>query len=300
MNTGTKGIIWFIVHCLLFAILSAITKHMLDRFYIFEIIFIQTLIATIFLLPIILTKFEINTSSRTLALHAIRAFCWVIASSMYFYAVTQINLPKAVAIGFTVPLFTTILAIFFLKERMHLQRIIALIFGVIGMLVIIQPGVENYETATLWVVGAAFLWSLTDIIIKVLGRSHHAIVKTFYFAALSALFSLPLALTNWTMPELNDIYWFLLMAVIFSANIISVSKAYQNADLTIIMPFAFSQLIFAAIIAYFIFDEVLSVNTLMGASIIITSTSYMAYRERKIHKEFLAQQIGKKMVNLGK
>lgn len=297
MELHTKGIAWFILHCLLFAVLSAVTKHLLDRLYIFEIIFIQTSVATLILLPFIATKFKNHVSHRALSWHAIRAFCWVIASSMYFYAVTDINLPKAVAISFTVPLFTTLLAVLFLKEKLHLQRVIALIFGIIGMLVIIQPGIGSYEPATLWVIGASFLWSLTDIMIKVLGKQHHAVVKTFYFAGFGALFSLPLALNYWQTPGFNDALWLLLLSALFAANIISISKAYQNSELTIIMPFAFTQLIFVAIIAYFIFDEVITLNTLAGAAIIISSTSYMTYRERKVHKQFLARQMGQRLIN---
>lgn len=296
MGVHTKGIAWFILHCLLFAVLSAITKHLLEKIYVFEIIFIQTALATLFLIPVIAIKFRSQIHSHALKWHALRAFCWVMASSMYFYSVTHINLPKAVAISFSVPLFTTVLAVIFLKEKLQLQRVLALIFGVIGMLVIIRPGVGTYEPATLWVIGASFLWSLTDIMIKVLGKTHHAVVKTFYFAGFSAMFSLPLALTHWQMPDGESALWLILLSVLFAINIISVSKAYQNADLTIIMPFSFTQLIFIAILAYFMFDEVMSLSTLAGSIIIIGSTSFMSYRERQIHKQFLAQQMGKKFI----
>lgn len=296
MELHAKGIAWFLLHCLLFTVLSAITKHLLDRIYVFEIIFIQTATATLAMLPLMAIKFKGHFDNRALPWHAVRAFCWVMASAMYFYSVTKISLPKAVAISFTVPLFTTILAVFFLKEHLKLQRVLALIFGIIGMLVIIQPGVGAYEPATLWVIGASFLWSITDIIIKVVGRQQHAVVTTFYFTAFGALFSLPLALSYWSLPNPYDAVWLLLLSALFAVNIISVSKAYQNADLTIIMPFAFSQLIFAAILAYFAFDEVLRISTLSGAAIIIASTSYMSYRERKLHKQFLAQQIGQQLI----
>ncbi len=72
------------------------------------------------------------------------------------------------------------------------------------MLVINRPGIDVYEPATLWVVGASFLWPITAIIIKVLGKPYNAIVETFYFAAMSAVFALPLALNDLHIPNTMD------------------------------------------------------------------------------------------------
>jgi drug/metabolite transporter (DMT)-like permease len=280
-DVQTKGIIWFILHCLYFSLIAVITKHLMQHLHIFEIVFFQTALGSLVLFLVIQVKFKEHFQIHQVSLHAWRALLWVLATVIYFYALHYIPLAKAVGVSFSVPLFTTVLAMLWLRERFYVARGIALLLGIAGMWIIIQPGVEGYQPEALWVVAASFLWSITDIMIKILGRNHHAVVKTFYFAVFSAVFTLPVALHYWVMPDMGDVLWLVLLAIIFSANIVAISKSYQQADLTVLMPFTFTQLLFSAGIAYLVFGEVMSLNTLVGGVIIVSSTSYMAYLERK-------------------
>lgn len=277
----TWGIFWFIVHCLCFSLISVITKQLMDHLPLFEIIFFQTCFGSILLLVYILPTFKASFTLQHTYMHASRALLWVLATVMYFYAVQYVVLAKAVAVSFSVPLFTSLMAVVWLKERLYGRRMLALVIGVVGMLIVIQPGIRGYEPETLWVVGASFLWSITDIMIKILGRTYHPVVQTFYFSIFSALCCLPIALLYWKMPNVQDMVWLGLLAAVFVVNIITVSKSYQQADLTVLMPFAFTQLVFSALMAYGMFGEVMTMTTLIGASIILASTSYMTYMERK-------------------
>jgi drug/metabolite transporter (DMT)-like permease len=278
----TIGVIWFILHCLFFSIISIISKILLNDLHVFEILFFQTSIGTLLLLPRLLSKHRAGLKSISYKMHIGRSFLWAMASALFFYSVTIIPVPKATAISFAVPLFTTIMAVMFLKESLPMHRVLSLIAGFVGMLIIIQPGFSTFESATLLVVAAAFCWSITDIMIKVLCNDHHAVVNTFFFALFSSLCTLPLAVYFWKMPSLENMAWLLMLAGVFVVNIISVTKSYENADLTIIMPFTFSQLIFVAVLSYIAFGQVMSFSTLVGSVVIIGSTSYIAYRERGI------------------
>ncbi len=282
-NSNLRGIAWFSLHCLLFSLLSIVTKLLLKKFDVFEIIFLQTVGVLPILLIWVLVKFRNQVTFNIFKVskwHFIRAFLWAMATAMYFYAVTQINLSKAVAISFTVPIFTSIFAVFFLKEKLTSPRVLTLIFGVIGMLIIVNPGV-HYESAVSWVIAASILWSITDILIKMVGKENHAVPIAFYFSFYSALFCLPLALDDWTMPESDDILWLLILNLLFMVNMISVVKSYQNAQLTAIMPFTFSQLVFTALIDYLVFAATPEFNTVIGAIVIVISSSCLAYSERK-------------------
>ena len=103
---------------------------------------------------------------------------------------------------------------------------------------------------------------------------------------------------HWNTPNAEQLLWFILLAAVFVINIFAISRAYQYADLTIMMPFAFSQLIFIAILAYLAFGHVMAIETVIGSIIIIGSTSYIAYRERKAHGKFLAPELGKELKEL--
>lgn len=294
----TVGILWFVLHCLLFAIISVISKILITDIHISQILFLQTSMGCLILLPIILKFSKDEITAVTYKIHFYRAFFWACASALFFYSTTVIPIPKAIAISFAVPLFTTIMAIIFLKEDLHKYRIASLIAGFVGMLIIIRPGYESFEIVSLLVVVASFMWSMTDIMIKLLSKTHNAMVNTFLFALFSVIFTMPFAVYYWHAVTLSQMLLLMVLSGLFVINIYSVTKAYEKAELTIMMPFTFSQLIFSAILAYFIFDNLITAPTLIGSAIIITSTSYIAYRERKAHGKFLAPEIAEEIYDV--
>jgi drug/metabolite transporter (DMT)-like permease len=275
------GVAWFLLHCLLFTLLSLFTKGLIRDIHVFEIIFFETLFSCLLLLPAAIKMFRAHIAKKALKAHAVRAFLWMLATALYFSSLKHIPLPKAVALSFTVPLFTSLLAVTFAGEKLSFDGTLALIFGFVGMLIVIRPDMAAFEPACLLVIAASLLWSVTDIMVKRMGRTEqHVAAQTFLFALFSVAFTLPLAAANWTTPSPAALLAFLAMGVIFTVNIASVSLAYKNAELTVLMPFAFSQLLFAAVLAYLFFDETASPHTLAGGAVIIGSVSYAAFRRR--------------------
>jgi S-adenosylmethionine uptake transporter len=277
----TVGILWFVTHCFLFSVISVISKHLITNLHVFEILFFQTSIGAVMMIPFLLRGHRKSLKLKSYKVHFMRAFLWAMASALFFYSITIIPMPKAIALTFAVPLFTSIMAIIILKEKLYFGRLISLVIGFAGMLVIIQPGMDSFEMVTLLVVIAAFFWSITDIMIKLLSNDHHAVVNTFFFAVFSAICTLPLAVYFWHAPDIYEILWLVLLAFVFVVNMMTVNLSYQSADLTIIMPFAFTQLIFVAIMSYLVYGQVVTLTTIIGSAVIIASTSYMAYSEKK-------------------
>jgi S-adenosylmethionine uptake transporter len=287
----TIGVLWFIAHCFLFSVISIISKKLIANLHVFEILFFQTALGTLMMLPIAFSEKRRKLKIKSYKVHFMRALLWALASALFFYSITIIPIPKAMALSFAVPLFTSIMAVIVLKEVMHWHRVLSLIIGFLGMLIIIQPGMESFEMVTLLVVLAAFFWSITDIMIKLLSRDHDALLNTLLFAFFSALCTLPMAIYFWKTPEFTEILWLILLSFVFVINMMTVSKSYENADLTIIMPFAFTQLIFVAIMSYLAFGQVIAVATIVGSIVIIGSTSYIAYREKKMHSRIIATEL---------
>lgn len=295
-NNPVAGISWFVLHCLMFAFISIITKILMQQgLHVFGIVFFQTLLGSLMLLPRIILRHLKGIRALSYKLQLARAVLWVAATIAFFYATQKIPVGRAIAISFTVPLFTSIFAVIFLKEKLHFRRIMALVFGFIGMLIIIRPGFESFESASLLVVAAAFMWSMTDIMIKIVGQTHHAFVNTFYFTVCGAICTLPVALLVWQTPNGAQMLWLALLSVLFVTNMISITKSYECCDLTIVMPFVFTELIFVATLAYFVFGEVISVSTAIGSIIIIASSCYIAYRERKERGHFVEQELAEEL-----
>lgn len=295
-SNPVAGIGWFVLHCFMFAVISIITKLLMkDGLHVLQIVFFQTLFGGILLLPRIIKQHLHGITALSYKIQISRAVLWSGATILFFYATTVMPVGRAIAISFAVPLFTTVLAVIFLKEKLHFRRITALVIGFVGMLIIIRPGVEAFEVESMLVVLASLMWSMTDIMIKLVGKVHHAFVNTFYFTIFGAICTFPMALFVWQNPNYTQLLWVALLSVFFVANMISITKAYECADLTIMMPFVFSELIFVATLAYMVFGEVISLWTAIGSVVIILSTSYIAYRERKEHGHSIEQDLAEEL-----
>jgi len=262
-----------------------------------QIIFFQTLVSSA-ILGVFARKeiFNEKPSGKIFVVHFIRSIFWFGATLLFLDSLNHIALPKAMAISFSTPLFTIILAIIFLKEIMRKSYLISLFLGIIGMLLIVRPGFSDYEPESLFVIIASFMWAITDIIIKRLGKVKGNANISWYFLAISCIISLPLLPFYWVDMNISQVGLMLLIGIFFTFSLTAITQAYILGDMTIIQPFKFSSLIFVAIFAYFAFDEIVTLPTIIGSIVIIVSTSYIAYNERKIHKQGLSYQVAKEVI----
>ena len=132
------------------------------------------------MLPFMFYNHPSSWITRNFKLQIIRCTINVYSMISWFIAIGTLQLEKAAAIGFTTPLFTTLLAIIFLGEVIKIHRITALIVGFIGILVVIRPGFVEIETDVLWLLSAAFSFSFVIIIVKKLTEKDTSLTTAFY------------------------------------------------------------------------------------------------------------------------
>ena len=275
------GILWMVFHCLLISIMAAIVRLLSDTYHVFEIVFFYNFFSFLLLCCYLVLFNKKNVLKTTyLKLHFNRSFLGFISLTMYFYAFTVVPLTEARAIALTGPLVTSLFAIIFLKEKVGMHRVSALVIGFIGALIILKPGTSEFSYVYLMVFGSVGMWAIIDIIIKIMTKTESTMTQTFYLSGLMSLFSLPGAIYFWQTPVLL-IEWiaFTALGLIFLINIVAVFKAYKYADISTVMPFDFSGMVFTSIIAYLLFQESLSLNTLLGSVIIVSSSLYIIKRE---------------------
>lgn len=249
--------------------------------------FVRTLLAICFLAP---TFYKVGLSglkTERLGLHFFRGMVSAVAVIASFYAVTVIPLAVSTSYSFAAPVMATVLAVFFLKERVRLPRIMAIIAGFIGMLVLLRPGTVPISIGVVSALISSVCVAFAIICIRTLSQTDKPNVVAVY----SLLFTLPIsfcfALTRWTWPT-GDIWWILPLVGLCAATAqISISKAFSQAETTAIMPIDFTRLLFAAVIGYIFFDETPDIYTFIGASIILSSAVYAAHREAKRKQEMI-------------
>jgi len=282
------AIIYFIASCFFFACLSATGKYMSLEMHPAMIVFFRNVIELLIVIPIVyIHKKDIKKHFTSKMLWS-RGFMSQFASTCWFIGISKVSLPTAMAFSFSTPLFTTITAMLFLKETISYRRATALIVGFMGVLLILKPDGEIFDIAPYgWIFGTVLIWALTNIVIKKLSDSVRPFVIIFYMALTMTIFSLPLALFYWQLPKLEQLPLLFVAAITTLLWQWCIIKAFNKSQITVLQPFEFSKLIFACIIGYVLFDEVLSISGWFGVTLIIVSSTYVTWREHKIKKKSL-------------
>ena len=267
-----------------YAILHGSVRYISSEIHPFEITFFRNLFGFIVLLPWFVIHGLRPLRTRRIGLHLLRASSNVVAMLMFFMALSMTPLAQVQALGFTAPLFTTVLAIFILGERVRLRRWTALIAGFIGALIIVRPGLQPIDTGSVLTIVSAAIWGFTLITIKVLSRTDSAVTITAYMVILMSPLSLLPALYYWTWPEPAMWVWLVVCGVSGTVAQLLMAQSFRVAEATVVLPFDFTKIVWGALIGYLAFGEVVDIWTWVGAAVIFSGITYITYRERKLAK----------------
>lgn len=278
---------------LLFAAMHTCVRYLSAELHPFEIAFFRTALALLFFIPLIARNNGALLKTNHLKWHFLRASINVIAMLLFFYALSITELAVVQALSFTAPLFTTVLAVFLLREQVRLRRWVAIIVGFTGVLIIIRPGFQPIELGTILVLGSASIWALTMVIIKRLSDTDSPLTITAYVTIFLTLMSLGPAIMVWKTPEGMQWAWLLFAAVTGTLGQLCIAKAFAFADATIVLPFDFAKIIWGSALGYLFFGEYVSAYTWLGAVVIFSGASYVALRERQLEKMRSADNEGR-------
>ena len=233
---------------------------------------------------IIITPFVARNNFKALQtdnmrLQIFRALINIISMICWFSAIGMMHFEKATALGFTTPLFTTVLAVLILGEVIRFHRTAALLLGFVGILIIIRPGYMPFEFGTILMLIASFSFSFVLIFVKKLSETDSSLTIIFYHLLYMTPAFFILSLFFWQSISFNQLVIFSLMG---SSGLLShwcLAQAFKMSDTTFVMPLQFTKLIWASLIGLFIFAEQPDIWTWVGGVIIFISVVYITYRE---------------------
>ena len=253
--------------------------------------FFRFFLGLIIILPYIIKNKEAVLKTTHLKQHFLRAILGLPAMLIYFSALVLLPIEKLTAISFVVPLIVTILAVFFLGEKIYIYRTLALILGFSGMLVIIRPGFVDISIGVYMVLFSALLWSINIIITKKISKDDSAITILAYQSIFMSLLSFFIVLFFWEMPSLKTFIYLILAAMCGTVLHLTLNHAFKLVDVSMTQPYSFLNLVFASIIGYFVFDEMPDLYTWIGALIIFTGVLIISYREMKLDKDIIRKRV---------
>tara|TARA_Y100001960_G_C14623547_1_gene801939 strand:- start:12 stop:965 length:954 start_codon:yes stop_codon:yes gene_type:complete len=292
LTAATKGAILMIIASAFFSAMVGGIREVSSSIPAIETVFFRNLFGLIALTPLFFRHGLGILRTDRYGLLLVRACMALVFQVTWFYAVSVVPVADAVALSFTAPLFTTILAILVLKEVVRLRRWTATLVGFAGAILIIRPGFAELNPNLLIVIVSAAGMAAAFIIIKILSRTESSTTIVAYLNLFMVPAALIPALFVWQWPTVDEFMWLILVGVSGTCAHLAMTKAFAIAETTVIMPFDFTRLPFTALIGYIAFSEVPDIWTWIGAAIIFSSTFYIALREAQIEREARTQSNG--------
>ncbi len=268
-----RVILWMVGALLSFSVMAVSIRELArGGLSIFEILVFRSAIALLVLLILLVIRPElrIHTKPRRMGLNFLRNT--VHYASQYAWALSLTMLPLALvfALEFTMPAWTALLAVWLLHEKMTLSRIGVVVFGLIGVLVILRPGIASFNPAAILVLLAAVGYSTTMITTKMLTTSE----TTFGIVFWMAVIQLPLSLIGSDLSvflhlELRHILPAIGIGVAGLTSHYCLSNAFRAGDATLVVPLDFMRIPLIAVVGWAFYGEQLDIFVLLGALIII-------------------------------
>lgn len=280
------GIAFKITSVALLSAMAACVKHLGTDIPSGQTIFARGLISIVVLAVLAWSTGSLRLlKTRNWRSHALRSLSGTISMFCLFTALTLIPFADVMAITFTAPMFLTVLAMLFLRERIHAFRWSALVIGLIGVAAIVGPqlslggggGAFGYAVAC----GAAVFSALAMMFLRGMsgGGGEHAITITFYFTLTSTAFAALTALAGWPMPSPEQWLFIVMAGVLGVFGQLLLSFSYRYAEASTIAPLDYGNLLMAVMFGYLFFDEIPATGTWVGAPLIIGAGSIILWRE---------------------
>jgi drug/metabolite transporter (DMT)-like permease len=265
------GIILMILTALFFALIGFIIK-LLDNVPLMEVVLFRNLPSMI-IIPIILIKQKISILGRNRPLLMLRGFLGTIGMIAIFYTYTAMPITESTAIQRLSPFFIIIMSIIFLHEKYSFKKIPFILIAFIGALLVIKPGFRIDLIPAIIALIAAMLMGSAHIVIRYLRLSDNywVIINYYaYIAGFTAIISLVWE-KNFVMPNTINVILLIILGLVAFASQICLTLSYRFAPASIVAPYLYIQIIFAAILEITFLGIIPDLLTIAGSVIIIIS-----------------------------
>ena len=281
LSSDTQGMVLMTMACFWFSVMASLIRYTTETLDPFVVVFFRNLFSFICLIPLGYKLGLHNIKTNQWNLYFIRVVSGVIGMTIIFYSISVLPLTNVTALTFTIPIITTFFAVIYLGEKVKSHHFISLAFGFVGVLIILRPGTDSFQWMSLIVIGATCCWSVSNIVVKKLTQTDDTKVIVFMMVALMAPFSLPVAIYKWQTPNLMELFWLFILGWVSNQAQLCMTQSYKKADITKVLPFDFSRLIFISIMAFFFFNESIDLWTIMGGVVIFYSSFYLVKKQGK-------------------
>lgn len=266
-----------------FVVSDTLMKSLFITYPIIEIIFLRAL----FCLPLLFIAMKIkrvkilNHSGQTWNLMMLRGFAEVMATMTFLYALKHLPLPNVTAIIQILPLTVTMAAALFLNERVGYRRWTAIIIGLIGVIIVINPGAEGYSSYSYYAVLSVIFVTMREMVTRKLPPEVPSVLVTFVTiigVTIMSAIAMPFVLLK-ALDASTVILVFSASIAVFVGYLFSI-MAMRVSEISLVSQFRYTGMIWATLLGYVMFSDIPTPNTILGVFIIVASGLYAFHRKR--------------------
>ena len=238
--------------------------------HVFQIMEMRSLLGLVLIFPLVQAGggFAAMRSARG-RLHVARNAFHYAAQFGWFLALTMIPIAQVVAIEFTMPIWTAILAVAFLAERLNIARVGAIALGLVGVAIIVRPDAGHLDPGQLVALAAALGFAVSMIMVKSLTRTDSAVAIIFWMLVIQSVIGALPALWVWQAPPAAVLPWIVVIAVCGTYSHYCMTRALQHADATRVVPMDFLRVPLSAAAGWLVYSEAVDAFTVLGAGLIL-------------------------------
>ena len=265
-----KAAFWMALSITSFLAMSVAGRATTAELNVFQVLELRSVIGFFILLPLVMTSggFAAMRTRRPVA-HIARNVIHYTGQAAWLYALTLIPLAVLISIEFTTPIWTAILAVTFLGESLSRPKLMAVVLGLIGVVVIVRPGVNAVDPGHLVVLGAAVCFGISLVLVKSLTRTDSVVRIIFWMLIIQSVVGLIPALYSWHTPSPGLWPWIFIIAFTGMSSHFCLARALVHADATIISPMDFLRVPLSALVGWLLYHEQIDVFTACGAALIL-------------------------------
>jgi drug/metabolite transporter (DMT)-like permease len=282
LSPTLRGALWMLLACLAFAGMGATARHLAQVLPPLEVVFFRNALALVWMIPWILRVGLAGLRTAHFGAYVGRSALAFVSMACWFTALATLPLAEAIALGFTQPLFATVLAVVLLHEIVRLRRWTATVIGFLGAMVILRPGIEAITLAHVLVLLSSATGAITMVVVKRLTRTEDPNTIVTYMTLLTAPVALLIALPGWVWPSPANWVWLIVLGLLGTIGHQGSTRAFKLLDASLAASLDFIRLPLAAMIAWIAFAETPDRWTWIGGAMIGGASIYIAHREAQL------------------
>ena len=266
----TKAALWMVGWLAAMVTMAVAGRETVNQLSAFQVMELRAMIGLVLLSPLVFAAGGLSAMKTAHpwrhiwrnAVHYAAQYAWLIA-------VTLIPLAQVISIEFTMPIWTAVLAVLFIGEKLNRWKVVAIALGLVGVVMIVRPAVDSVEPGQLYALFAAFGFSISVILIKALTRTDSVVRIIFWMLIIQGIIGAVPALWVW-QPVPGGLWpWILLVAICGTFSHYCMARAMVHADATIVVPMDFLRVPLTALIGWLVYAEAIDVFTATGAVLIL-------------------------------